>query len=392
MRLTVPRRGGWRAWGAVRADFERALADPVDPAIASAEIASELRRGADYVRVTVALTVAATDVADALAIAWDAFRGAAQDDPAGWEVAAAAAQVQPEPLLTGASGHPDRRSFTCRLTLQSELPCLSVCLRGLAASSAASSPWTTIRSDAAGALDAVKGDDVASALACVGLAVSDKAELGWLVTSAHRAARETGVFDGVHVGRWKDDSGAVLVLGWRPGELLDFISAYAAASSGLLSECHLINESVTAAAVVDADGPQLTAMAFEAEQYRHLRTLRRRVSGPARITALGISGRSTPTRTPSPPPRQPARPLRRPRPGTPAALPRERLVRVVTAGRRIVHLLRRLRRPRPGPAARPPVRHRPHSWSARLRADRAAVHRRRRPHRRIRGGHVPGRR
>jgi hypothetical protein len=45
VRLTVPRRGGWRAWGAVRADFERALADAVDPAIASAEIASELRRG-----------------------------------------------------------------------------------------------------------------------------------------------------------------------------------------------------------------------------------------------------------------------------------------------------------------------------------------------------------
>jgi len=40
----VPCRGGWRAWGAVRADLERALADPVDPAIASAEIASGLRR------------------------------------------------------------------------------------------------------------------------------------------------------------------------------------------------------------------------------------------------------------------------------------------------------------------------------------------------------------
>ena len=78
MRLTVPRRGGWRAWGAVRADFERALADPADPAIASAQIASELRRGADYVRVTVTLTVAATDVADALAIAWDTFRSAAR--------------------------------------------------------------------------------------------------------------------------------------------------------------------------------------------------------------------------------------------------------------------------------------------------------------------------
>ena len=97
VRLIVPRRGGWRAWGAVRADFERALAGAVDPAIASAEIASELRRGVDYVRVSVAVTVVTTDVADALTIAWDAFRSAARDDPAGWEVAAATAQVQPEP-------------------------------------------------------------------------------------------------------------------------------------------------------------------------------------------------------------------------------------------------------------------------------------------------------
>jgi len=97
VRLIVPRRGGWRSWGVVRADFDRALADAVDPAIASAEISSELRRGVDYVRVTVAVTVVTTDVADALAIAWDAFLSAARDDPAGWEVAAATAQVQPEP-------------------------------------------------------------------------------------------------------------------------------------------------------------------------------------------------------------------------------------------------------------------------------------------------------
>jgi hypothetical protein len=45
VRLTVPRRSGWRAWAAVRPDFERALADPGDPAIASAEITSGLRRG-----------------------------------------------------------------------------------------------------------------------------------------------------------------------------------------------------------------------------------------------------------------------------------------------------------------------------------------------------------
>jgi hypothetical protein len=103
VRLSVPRRGGWRAWGAVRADFERALAEATDPAIASAEIASELRRGADWVRVTVAVTVVTADVADALAIAWDAFRSATKDDLTGWEVAAAAAQVQPELPLTEVS-------------------------------------------------------------------------------------------------------------------------------------------------------------------------------------------------------------------------------------------------------------------------------------------------
>ena len=66
VRLTVPRRGGWRAWGA---DFERALADVADPAIASAEIASELRRGADYIRVSVVLTVVTTDVCSSQRIA-----------------------------------------------------------------------------------------------------------------------------------------------------------------------------------------------------------------------------------------------------------------------------------------------------------------------------------
>jgi len=77
-RCGSPCRGRWRAWEAVRADFERALADPADPAIASAEIVSELRRVVGYVRVMVALIVITTDVADALAVAWDAFRSAAR--------------------------------------------------------------------------------------------------------------------------------------------------------------------------------------------------------------------------------------------------------------------------------------------------------------------------
>ena len=97
MQLTGPRRDGWRAWGPVRGGFERALADPPGSAIASAEVVSEHRRGADYVRVTVAMTVDGRDVADALAIAWDAFTGAAADDLDGWDVTAAAAEAQPGP-------------------------------------------------------------------------------------------------------------------------------------------------------------------------------------------------------------------------------------------------------------------------------------------------------
>jgi len=110
VRLTVPRRGGWRAWGVVRADFERGLADAADPAIASAGVASELRRCADNVRVTIAFTVVTTDVADALAIAWDVFRSAARDYLAGWEVTAAAAKVQPEPSLIQVGCHTQRCS------------------------------------------------------------------------------------------------------------------------------------------------------------------------------------------------------------------------------------------------------------------------------------------
>ena len=97
VRIDVPRRGGWRAWAGVRGGFERALADLSGFAVAAAELASEHRRGADYVRVTVAMVVDARDVADALAIAWDAFTGTAADDLDGWDVTAAMAEVGPGP-------------------------------------------------------------------------------------------------------------------------------------------------------------------------------------------------------------------------------------------------------------------------------------------------------
>jgi hypothetical protein len=147
VRLSVPRRGGWRAWRTVRASFERALAEPADPAIVSAEIASEIRRGADYVRVSIALTVAAADVADALAIARDAFGSAARDDLVGWDVTAAAAEVRPGQPLTGASDHQRRLGILHLRDARSSLMCrvLSVRLRGRAASTAAGSAPATIQ-------------------------------------------------------------------------------------------------------------------------------------------------------------------------------------------------------------------------------------------------------
>ena len=84
VRLSVPRNGGWRAWGAVSGDFERRLAEQESPAVIVPHIESETRRGRDYVRITVSVEVSAPDVAQALTAPWSVFRQAASDDTAGW--------------------------------------------------------------------------------------------------------------------------------------------------------------------------------------------------------------------------------------------------------------------------------------------------------------------
>jgi hypothetical protein len=91
VRLSVPRVGGWRAWGAVSAEFEPRLAEQQSPAIA-VHIDSWVRRGRDYLQVVIAGTAGA---ADALDLAWQSFRKAAGDDAAGWDMASATAEVRP---------------------------------------------------------------------------------------------------------------------------------------------------------------------------------------------------------------------------------------------------------------------------------------------------------
>lgn len=95
VRLSVARRGGWRAWGAVSGDFDRALTAQASGKVSAPHIDAETRRGHDYVRVTMGMTIAAGDVAEALATAWWAFRQAARDDARGWDMASATADVRP---------------------------------------------------------------------------------------------------------------------------------------------------------------------------------------------------------------------------------------------------------------------------------------------------------
>ena len=59
------------------------------------DVDSEVRQGRDNVRVVIVMTVAAADVAGALAAAWRAFHEAAGDDLAGWDTTAASAEVEP---------------------------------------------------------------------------------------------------------------------------------------------------------------------------------------------------------------------------------------------------------------------------------------------------------
>jgi hypothetical protein len=95
VKVSNARRGGWRSWAAVSGDSERGLAAQASRSVITPHIDAETRRGSDFVSVTLAMTVAAADVAEALARAWQAFRLAAASDSRGWDTASASAEVRP---------------------------------------------------------------------------------------------------------------------------------------------------------------------------------------------------------------------------------------------------------------------------------------------------------
>lgn len=92
--IDVPRSSGWRAWNADRTQFDARLIAQERPPVLGAAVERETRRGSDYVRVRVAVTVEAADVAQAVTLAWAAFQAAA-GAPGAWDMAAATAEARP---------------------------------------------------------------------------------------------------------------------------------------------------------------------------------------------------------------------------------------------------------------------------------------------------------
>lgn len=95
VQLGVPRIGGMLAWGAAAGDFGRRLAGQESLTVIAPGVDRQIRRGRDFVRVVIVMTVEAADVAEAVTLAWRVFTEAAGDDIGGWDLAAATADVRP---------------------------------------------------------------------------------------------------------------------------------------------------------------------------------------------------------------------------------------------------------------------------------------------------------
>lgn len=106
VRLSIARRGGWRAWLAVSGDFERGLEMLASKTVIMPHVDAETRRGRDYVRVTLAMTIVAVDVAEALDSAWQTFQQASHGDARNWDVTSASAEVMPERYIPQVGTNP----------------------------------------------------------------------------------------------------------------------------------------------------------------------------------------------------------------------------------------------------------------------------------------------
>ena len=94
--LSIARGGGWRSWLVVSGDFERRLEALASKTVIMPHLDAETRRGRDHVRVTLAMTIVAGDLSEAVDSAWQAFQHASNGDVQDWDVTSASAEVLPE--------------------------------------------------------------------------------------------------------------------------------------------------------------------------------------------------------------------------------------------------------------------------------------------------------
>jgi hypothetical protein len=132
---------------------------------------------------------------------------------------------------------------------------------------------------------------MASHLGCIGLGTGSEQEFERLVAQATKEAQQQEVVRGVRVRRWEDGSGAAVVLGWRGGQLISFVPAFAATSEVRLANCHPVREPVVVSDVQERDGTPITALAAELEQFRQLVAAGEPVDGMATIAAFGLQVR-----------------------------------------------------------------------------------------------------
>ena len=109
-----------------------------------------------------------------------------------------------------------------------------------------------------------------SNFSCVGLDVANARELRTLLERILPQAVEIGRLDGLRVLRWEDPSGARLVLGVTPDDVLDLLPSFAGVPRTRLHALRMANDEVATAAVIDDAGEQLTSAALEVEERRLL--------------------------------------------------------------------------------------------------------------------------
>ena len=127
---------------------------------------------------------------------------------------------------------------------------------------------------------------MASNLSCIGLGVADEPALDALLGTVLATSTRAGRQDGFDIYRWEDPSGARLVISVRDGRLIDFMPSFAGRPGVRVADCRPLNAEVASAAVVDEDGEQTTAMAFELEQRRAL-AAHAPASGLASVVGFG---------------------------------------------------------------------------------------------------------